>query len=353
MIYVACGYSGTGSSAIVHLLSEYENCTIGDLGKYEHLPFYIPDGLFDLEDRLLLNNSIHMADAAIKRFYLAMRRLNDDDYGWFGGYQRKFGNQFMTLVDEFLNDVVEYKLPGYWSDDYSFRFSLPHLFKHSIDLVRGKQVAKYGYKVDRKGDGQVFYSFVTKEKFYEAAHKFVNGYIDMIVGNQSKILVCDQLLLPHNLYRVERYFREDEIKIIVLDRDPRDMFVLSKYVWPRMGSAPLFPTSAEQFTSFYSSLLGSEMKHESNLILRLHFEDLIYQYEDSVHQIEEFLGSDMGKHISKRKVFNPDISIKNTQNFRIDPKWHDEIKLVEERMAGYLYHFPKEFVPNMEETTDP
>lgn len=59
MIYVASGYSGSGSSAIVHLLSEYSCCTTGTFGKYEHLLFYIPDGLFDLEDRLLMNNSIH------------------------------------------------------------------------------------------------------------------------------------------------------------------------------------------------------------------------------------------------------------------------------------------------------
>ena len=53
MIYCACGYCGTGSSVVYHLLSEYDGIESGDLGDYEHVILYTPNGLFDLEDHVL------------------------------------------------------------------------------------------------------------------------------------------------------------------------------------------------------------------------------------------------------------------------------------------------------------
>ena len=41
--------------------------------------------------------------------------------------------------------------------------------------------------------------------------------------------MLDQLLLPHNLYRVDNYFG-NELKAIVVERDPRDVFISNKYI---------------------------------------------------------------------------------------------------------------------------
>lgn len=49
-------------------------------------------------------------------------------------------------------------------------------------------------------------------------------------------------------------------------------------------------------------------------ILRIHFEDLIYRYDFTTKQINEFLGISEEKHKDLRKHFNPDISIRNTQD---------------------------------------
>lgn len=228
MNVIAAGYSGTGSSAVLHLLSEYKGFDIAVEGSYEHVLFYIPDGLFDLEDRILLNNSIHMFDGAINRFYSAMRRLNENDFGWFGGYKNRYGEQFMQIVDCFVEELTQYKLDGYWSDDFSYRASAKALLKDSAKKLCGRQVRKYGYSVERFGDGIVRYSFVTPDQFYTAAKKFVKSYCNMIRGNREGALLWDQLVLPQNLYRLNHYF--EDTKVVVFDRDPRDMYVLSKYV---------------------------------------------------------------------------------------------------------------------------
>lgn len=145
----------------------------------------------------------------------------------------------------------------------------------------------------------------------------------MINKDSNKILVCDQLLLPQNLYRVPRYFDENDIKIIVVNRDPRDMYVLSKYIWPRMGSKKIFPDTPEEFINFYKGLYNIEKRITDSRIKRIAFEDLVYSYDNMVEEIEQFLCISSNLHTQKFKIFKPEISIKNTQNFLIKEEWEN------------------------------
>lgn len=62
MKIIAMGYVGTGSSAIVHLLKEYEKVNDVDTKNYEHNVLYVPHGIFDLEDDLLKNNTMEKSE---------------------------------------------------------------------------------------------------------------------------------------------------------------------------------------------------------------------------------------------------------------------------------------------------
>lgn len=352
MRIIAAGYSGTGSSAIVHLLSEYEGVTPCINGSYEHVLFYIPDGLFDLEDRLLNNNSIHMSDGAINRFYIAMKRLNDYDFGWFGGYKKRYGNQFMEAVNKFVERITQFKMPGYWSDDFSYYRSIQGIAIDIGKTVLGKNVNQFGYKLNKKGDGIVRYSFISAEEFYCSAQEFVNDYIAMISNNAEEDIVLDQILLPHNLFRMKNYFTDS--KSIVFDRDPRDLYVLSKYVWPKIaGSAQLFPITPEEFVDFYRGLKSAEKVENDPNVMRLHFEDLIYRYDETVMSIEHFLDIDRKRHISSKTRFVPEKSIMNTQNFLIDKAWESEVKYIEENLHSMIYRFPYKINTTLSDTSDP
>ena len=351
MNIIAAGYSGTGSSAIIHLLSEYDGMSVAVNGSYEHVLFYMPDGLFDLEDRLLLNNSIHMFDGAINRFYKAMVRLNDNNYGWFGGYKKRFGDSFLRIVDEFIDELTQYKAAGYWSDDFILKRSPVAVLKDTAKLLCGRQVNQFGYATLFKGDGIVRFGFLDEEQFYAAARKFVKAYFDLFQkGNDN--LLWDQVMLPQNLYRLNHYF--ENTKVIVFDRDPRDMYVLSKYIWPQIcGSANLFPTDPENFSRFYAALRKNERCDNNECILRLHFEDLVYYYDTTVEMIEKFLGVNPEAHVRIREKFKPDQSIKNTQNFLMDENWINEIQVIEKRLQDYLYNFPYRIQTSIDETSDP
>ena len=60
MTITTTGYYSTGSSAVYDLLREYNACTeeINKNNPVEHILLYMPNGLFDLEDKLLIGNSI-------------------------------------------------------------------------------------------------------------------------------------------------------------------------------------------------------------------------------------------------------------------------------------------------------
>lgn len=175
----------------------------------------------------------------------------------------------------------------------------------------------------------------------------------MFSQDAANTVIFDQLILPHHLHRIKHYFNTNDTKVIAVDRDARDMFVLSKYVWPQMGSNILFPSDVSQFISFYKKLRSAEKPFMSENILRIHFEDLIYNYEQAVEKIEDFVGESLGEHSFSQSRFKPELSIKNTQNFRIKPEWEREVVLIEEQMKDMLYDFPFILRPNINETTDP
>lgn len=49
------------------------------------------------------------------------------------------------------------------------------------------------------------------------------------VCGEKEYLMVDQIVPPTNLNRYLRYF--DDIKVCIVDRDPRDILILEKHVW--------------------------------------------------------------------------------------------------------------------------
>lgn len=355
MKVIAMGYTWTGSSALVHLLKEYVNCYDVDSKNYEHNVLYVPNGIFDLEDVLLNNNSMYKSDAALNAFYNEMKNLNDNDYEWFGGFKKKFGNKFMSIVDEFVNSLIIYSRPGGWSYDHTYRFALKNVFKDIVKLCLGMEVKKFGYRVDTKGkDNKTNYALPTPEEFYSAGKKFINQYFEMVGCKDNCVYVFDQILEPWQLHRIKNYF-DDDVRFVVFDRDPRDTFLSQKYIWSRSGDYTIMPTDVNKFIDFYSRMYEKEKMIDDPRILRVRFEDFVYNYSEMVSKIENFVGKDLlGEHKYAREFFNPEVSIKNTQVFTIDEKWREEAKIIENsKLSSHLYSFPYEHKTIIDDVTDP
>ena len=349
MIYCACGYCGTGSSVVYHLLSEYDGIESGDLGDYEHVILYTPNGLFDLEDHVLRNNGWHNFDAAITAFREEMMRLNDNDFKWFGGFKARYGDAFEKNLNEYIDALTQYTLQGYWSYDMKgYKFDGVQFTKDMIRKAQGKERPNPGIIIDRSADNNIYYSFIKEDEFFEHTRRFVNNYMKMMYGDAEKIN-ANQFLLPHNLFRIGNYFGKD-LKSIIVDRDPRDLYIITKYVWPTKGIRSRFPMNVDDFCSFYKGMRETVRPYDPELVRTMQFEDFVYKYDETVAQVEEFFGLDPKEHTRPKTHLNPAISIANTQNWRIRPEWAEEIKPIEDMLADYLYEFPYEYTPDLEDT---
>lgn len=346
-------YCGTGSSAVIDLLSEYSSCTTNDLRRYEHILFYDINGIFDLEDKLLRGIDIHRSDEAIKSFKKSMMKLYKNNFGWFGSYEAMYGEKFKSLLDNFINELPQYTIKGKWYGQYAgVRFSfIKVILQLGAKILQNRDIHKWGRQYVIKGSDNMILSFPTEEEFFSAARKFVEGYLELVAGKEDKNIIFDHLLLPHNAFRLPNYF-DDDFRLIIVDRDVRDMYALTSHVWPAIHSEAPFPKNCDDFIDFWGRMKKCERIIDDSRIYRLQFEDLIYNYDETVKKIEEFIGLNPEDHVDKKKYFDPEKSIKNTQNFLIDPNWEKEGEKVAKALPEYIYEFPYKIETSMKETFD-
>ena len=338
-IIVPTGYMGSGSSAITGLLAEIDGFN-SDNGSFEYVFMHCPDGLFDLEDKLLLGNNVIRSDEAMYRFRCFMKELFDEKNFWPGMYKKRISNEFMTCVDKFLENITTANFEGlYWyfsQNPDCFSMQCIHYLRRLLKVIScGKIKINPPVKYNT-----ITIAFPDEEEFYGEARNFLNS-IFIKMGIEKQNLILDQLLLPHNLHRIDKYFN-DNLKVIVVDRDPRDVFVLNKYVWHPKGDAVPYPLDVYKFIDYYSKMRKCEKEITDNRILRIHFEDLVYNYDDICNKIYDFLGISTTAHINKRLYFNPDVSIKNTQLYNINEDAYRECMIIEKELEAYIYNFNSE-----------
>ena len=346
-IIVPMGYMGSGSSAITDLVSEFKDCQ-NEFKSYEYVLLHCPNGLFDLEDKLLIGNNAIRSDEAIRSFETQMKKLYNKKFWWVGNYKKIISPNFMEITKEYINSIQQFNFPGYWytHEEVNTKMFLKLLIRKTIKILSGNRI-KFN-KVLKYSDGMRI-SYITSDKFYEESHKYIYDIIDVVSKGKDNIIL-DQFLLPFNLFRVDNYF-DDRLKAIVVERDPRDVFIINKYIWQQKQICVPFPLDVNEFCDFYKKMRKSEKKCNSDKVLRIKFEDLIYNYDDEVKIIAKFLGFTSKDHINMKSRFNPDVSIKNTQLFR-KKGYQEESKVIEEKLKDYLYDFPYEINNDVKNTVE-
>lgn len=334
-IIIPTGYMGSGSSAITDLFSEIDDVN-ADKGTFEYVFLHCPNGVFDLEDKLLYGNNAIRSDEALHTFLSTMRQLYDKKYWWVGHYNKNIGLDFWKVTQKYIDELIEFRPHFYWY--YQENVNAKMFFK----LVRNKfiKLITLGKVITPKvvAYPEMWISFVTPEHFYKVSQRYIYEVMNMI-GLEKESIVLDQLLLPFNLHRVSNYFKNDA-EIFVVERDPRDVFISNKYYWSRNHEPVPYPTDVEDFCDYYKKMRKIEKPTQSSHVHKIKFEDLIYYYEDTVKKIFEELNWDESRHKKKKKKFNPDRSINNTQLFLKDEKYRKESMIIENELKEYLYEFP-------------
>lgn len=346
-IIVPTGYMGSGSSAITDLVSEFKNCK-NEFKSYEYILLHCPNGLFDLEDRLLMGNNAIRSDEAIRTFQNQMKKLYDKKFWWVGNYKKIIGKNFMDITNEYIDSLVNLNYKGYWymHEEVNTKIFFKLLMRKPLKVLTLNKI-KFN-KVLKYKDGMKI-CLPTKEEFYEKSKKYIYKIIEEISRGEENIIL-DQFLLPFNLHRVDNYF-DDKLKVIVVERDPRDVFILNKYIWQKKQICVPMPLEANEFCEYYRRMRKSEKKYNSSKVLKVKFEDLIYNYDDKLKEITRFLGFEEKDHINKKTRFNPELSIRNTQLFS-KAIYKNEIQIIEKELKEYLYDFPYEINNDVNNTVE-
>ena len=82
-------------------------------------------------------------------------------------------------------------------------------------------------------------------------------------------------------------------------------------------------------------------EYNPDKIMVINFEDLIYEYEDSVKKIAEFAGVNMCMHKNPRTKFIPEKSIRNSNLIMQYPEFAEQVRYIEKELQEYLYPFEK------------
>lgn len=337
-IITCAGYYMTGSSAVTDLFNEFSNC--GSVRDYEFRFIHDPDGIRDLEYNLIENNNRHNTSNAIKRYLRLAKFLNGNSIR--RCYRKYMGNTFYRLSKEFIDSITELQCSTWWHYDQYEKGRLfvyiDNVFCRLMKLLAGKRGRNsvFRYSLLELFNEPAYYSAIDRETFRKCVREYIGKVIKIINKQQTDWVMVDQLLPPSNINSYLNYF--DDIRVFVVDRDPRDLFILANEI----SHEKIIPYyDVEAYCKWYE-ITRRHRKcevYDKEKVYFLQFEDLIYQYVETSANLIAFAGLDPKDHTMQYKYLNPAVSVRNTNLAPQYPKYQEEVKYIEERLSDYLYDF--------------
>lgn len=328
MFIGVCGFGETGSGAILDYLNEFDTVDVKDDLEFTYLSNV--DGILYLE-HALMNPSARTSNSiwAFKRFEDMVNRHK--------AYYQSCGlpaEIFVGSVKRFLDRVTmvkwywDYKSYGLISRDF-FQYIMTSVIIPRIERKTGHRAKCWPLK-------EVRFS-IRPDCFYEAARQHVDELLKGMGVDQNEVVVFDQPFGTNNPQACFPYLNDPYA--IIVDRDPRDLYVSGKT--KLMGQWRFFPIeTVEDFITYYKALRYKQPYNDCNpRILKVQFEDMVYEYEATSARIRQFLN--LPENTRTRSIFNPSRSIANTQVFKRYPNFAEDIKKIEEALPEYLFDFSK------------
>lgn len=331
---ISCaGFGSSGSGVVTDYLREFSS--IKNFGDYEFRFLQDYGGVSTLEDALVHNCHRLNSDIAIQNFI----RYIDYQSGDFLNkrYEKFFNGEFKKISYRFLDKIVGVKWEGYWEEYQILEPKWIVVFKYKLyprllKLLKGNRhyIARY---VPRK---PMYFSSPDAGYFYCCVKEYMNELCSVLDPQQEyRYIFFDQLMPPYNIRRYENYF--DSVKTIVVDRDPRDYYMENVLRW----GEGWVPADVEKYIKLYRSMREQlKCEEDSKQVLRLKFEDAIYNYSDFTKEVMSFLDLTETEHVSPQKYFDPSISCNNTQLWKRKKVDKTILSKIENQLGEFCYDFP-------------
>ena len=324
MIIGICGFSWSGSGAVMDYLMEFKN---NQVYTPEFIIAYHPDGLHDLDVNLNLNCAKFLSSGvAIPRFRKVVKYL----------LHKTTNGKSDTITEEYIAQIIQATWIG--SEQGQMLVRNTWLYQNVGQRLKPwirKLPPQFCWKYKPYPLGKMEFSICPKN-FLEATQTYTDNLLKAIGLDTKENIILNQPFPGNNPVPFMKYYRNS--KAIVVDRDPRDVFTFLKYVFPGRGySVPLEDVNV--FCEYYENMhknLSMTLDHPD--VLYLKFEDMVYHYEVATDRIKKFLG--LNDISTPKKDFIPEESEANTQVF-VKYGNSEEISVIEKRLSRYLYDFSK------------
>ena len=217
----------------------------------------------------------------------------------------------MAIAYDYVNELSDYT---YKLDFYHYKFKKSYL-KYITDRYRWavEYLSKGKIKSANRNIETCYFAHPTQERFNEATKKFFNRlFEERIKGKDNPYIILDQAVSPNNTQVIHRYFNKS--KMIIVDRDPRDMYVDDIQWGENLDKNYQTKEAAQRYILRAKALRENIILDDDILYIR--FEDLVVNYDDTRRRILCFLGLQESDHINKKRFLKPEISIKNVGIWR-------------------------------------
>lgn len=320
MLVSVSGYNFTGSGAVFDLLKEYEDVSV--FSESEIAFVYLPDGLIDLDYHVNQSASYLNGDVAVHRFWNLCKRC---------GMPKAYREQFLAITKEYLSEIAGISWQGYSAFDETRLTGASYV---SWRIKRWYSIIIYHFfKRSSSACSRTMYLAHHSEDFSKATEKYLDRIAGLGASNGHDISVFNQFFSASQPELSMKYAKD--AKTIVVERDPRDVFILGK----RKRETSCYPyDDVKSYVEYFKACQGNADKEQSERVLRIQFEDLIYHYDNTVQEIEDFLG--IKKHVRKKQYFKPEVSVNNTQLKERFPQMQGDIDYIERALKDDLYCFP-------------
>ena len=329
-VITCAGYYRTGSTAVTDFLSEFDGCR--SLGNFEFRFLQDPDGVSSLETNIIEHPHRHNTSHAIKRFIKYSRFENGNILS--KRYRRFFGRDYWKYTMQYVNTITKVKCDSVWRYDKIEKGELFYMLSKMIETVTEKLTNGKRITLQKLWHEKGYYTDISREDFYRATKIYTRKLFSSVSAGCDYLMV-DQLAAPMNAQRYLNYV--DDLYIVIVDRDPRDLFILeSEAKW---GVIPY--KSVEEFCKWYR-ITRKHRKTDQNdpsKILYVQFEDMIYHYEETGKKIMNLVGLTEEQHVRPQTCFDPAKSISGTNLVNVYTKYKKQVEYIEKHLPEYLYDY--------------
>ncbi len=337
------GFGHSGKGVITDLLKEFEGYQVPHYN-FEFNLIRIQGGLINLMQDLVENWSPIRSNAAIYRFRNVIERIGTTasikkPSSWFisngMNYEGYFQNHFFEESNKFIEQLIHFGYEGEWP--------YPMIDEPGYKQFWQRLLLKSKFKTSFKRDILVSVPW----NFVELCNTYLNNLFRYVLEPGKSVMILHNALEPFNPSDGIKLL--GDAKVIVVQRDPRDIFastlsVESSYV-PEYETSRhwqikrdfLLSSRIEDFIFRQKTLYNQITNKEDKNVLRVSYEDMILNYEESLTRVYSFLGEDSNIHVHKGKHFKPEMS-KNNIGLWKKINQSDEIRKIENELNQFCYH---------------